>query len=110
MSTGKYSPICPHANEPGWDVFKFNCYGELPAEYSKEHYDEKTMFDDYDDEGFDCYGYSAFDADGNYVGFCNGIDRAGYTEMDYLQASINGDDLHGDIRYTDILKSFPRKR
>lgn len=82
MSTGKYSPICPHANK-GYE-FKYNCFGEIPAEWSKENYDEKTMFGDYDAEGFDSYGYSAFDIDGNYVGIGEGIDRCGNTEMDYL--------------------------
>ena len=58
MGVGKYSPLCPHANTPGWDMFRFNCYGETPVEWSKAisdagvAYDEKTMFDNYDDEGF----------------------------------------------------------
>jgi hypothetical protein len=104
MSVGKYSPLCPHADEPGWDAFKFNCYGEVPAEWSQEiadsgvGYDEKTMFDNYDDEGFDSYGYSCFDADGNYVGVGDGIDRYGYTEMNYLIDSSNGGDLYYDIQ------------
>jgi hypothetical protein len=116
MSTGKYSPLRPHANEPGWDMFKFNCYGEVPAEWNQTihdsgaKYDEKTMFDGYDDEGFDRYGYSAFEADGNYVGCGNGVDRYGYTEMDYLQDSINGGDLHSDVRYSTPMTAFVRKR
>ena len=112
MSTGKYSPICPHAGEPGWDAYKFNCYGETPAEWSKEiaetgvEYDQKTMFDIYDDEGFDSYGYSAFDAHGTYLGIGSGIDRYGYTEMDYL----TGGDLHCDVQSygSEILSSFIR--
>ena len=98
MGTGKYSPLCPHASEPGWDAYKFNCYGEVPAYWNKELYDSKTMYDNYDDEGFDSYGYSCFDADGNYVGCGDGIDRYGYTEMDYLTDSANGGDLYYDLQ------------
>lgn len=104
MSTGKYSPLCPHADESNWDAYKFNCYGEVPEEWSQEvyedgiEYNEKTMFGDYDSEGFDSYGYSAFDADGEYVGIGNGIDRYGYTENDYLMDSINGGNLYYDLQ------------
>lgn len=85
MSRGKYSPNYPKGKE-----FIYNCYGEVPAEWSMEVadsgvvYDEKTMFDNYDDEGFDRYGYSAFDSDGNYVGIGSGVDRNGCTEMEYM--------------------------
>jgi len=51
---------------------------------------------DYDSEGYDSYGYSGVDQDGNYVGCGNGIDRLGYTEMDYL--SMSQDDWE-DIAY-----------
>jgi hypothetical protein len=113
MSTGKYSPLCPHANTPGWDMFKYNCYGEVPAEWSQEvyedgiEYDEKTMFGDYDDEGFDSYGYSAFDLDGNYVGIGNGIDRYGYTEMDYLTRGDLYYDVQqwGGVRLTQFMRT-----
>ena len=104
MSTGKYSPLCPHSSEPGWDMFRFNCYGEVSEEWSQEvyedgiEYNEKTMFGNYDSEGFDSYGYSAFDADGEYVGIGNGIDRYGYTEDDYLMDSINGGNLYYDLQ------------
>ena len=118
MGVGKYSPLCPHADEPGWDAYKFNCYGEVPVEWNKEVadsgvvYDEKTMFDNYDDEGFDSYGYSAFDADGNYVGIGNGIDRYGYTEMEYLLDSLNGGELHAERQcgYFAPMTSFVRNR
>ena len=62
MSTGKYSPLCPHAHESGWEAYRFNCYSETPAPWNKEladagvKYDEKSMYDNYDDEGFDSYG------------------------------------------------------
>jgi hypothetical protein len=42
------------------------------------------MFGGFDGEGYDSYGYSSFDSDGNYVGIGNGIDRAGCDEDDYL--------------------------
>ena len=116
MGVGKYSPLCPHADEPGWDAYKFNCYGEIPAPWNQEvadagvEYDEKTMFDNYDDEGFDSYGYSAFDIDGNYVG--NGIDRYGYSEMDYLMDSLNGGEIHAERQcgYHSPMTSFVRNR
>lgn len=88
MSRGKYSPYLPKAN-PNRE-FKYNCFKQLPVPWSREiadsgvAYDEKTMFDQYDEEGFDSYGYSAFDAECNYVGIGNGIDRLGYTEDEYL--------------------------
>ena len=118
MSTGKYSPLCPHANETGWDAYKFNCYGETPVEWNQEvhdsgvEYDPKTMFDDYDDEGFDSYGYSCFDIDGDYVGSGGGVDRYGYTEMDYLMDSANGGDLHAQMwcGYGTPLNHFERKK
>ena len=80
MSRGKYSPtvIVDKRN------YDYNCYGKIPAEFSIYEYDEKTMFANYDKDGFDRYGYSAFDLDGNYVGIGAGVDRAGYTENDYL--------------------------
>ena len=42
------------------------------------------MFTNYDDGGYDSYGYSAFDWEGNYVGIGGGVDRNGYTENEYL--------------------------
>ena len=48
-------------------------------------YNEETMFDNYDKQGFDRYGYSAFDNKGTFVGVGNGVDRDGYTEEDYEQ-------------------------
>lgn len=85
MGRGKYSPHCPKGKE-----FIYNCYGKVPAQWSKEiadcgvAYDERTMFGNYDNEGYDSYGYSAFDTDGNYVGIGNGVDRNGYIEYEYL--------------------------
>jgi len=88
MSRGKYSLAYQH--RPDGYEYRFNCYGQEPEPWTQElHdagivYDEKTMFGDYDEDGYDWYGYSGFDADGNYVGCGNGIDRAGWTEHDYL--------------------------
>jgi hypothetical protein len=118
MSTGKYSPLCPHNDEEAWEVFKYNSYGEIPAEWNDEvsnsgvKFDEKTMFINYDDEGFDWYGYSAFDIDGNYVGLGKGIDRYGYTEMDYLIDAANDGTLHEDLAGWggDVMTSFKRNR
>lgn len=116
MSTGKYSPLCPHAHEDGYGAYVYNCYGETPVEWNQAvsdagvEYNEKTMFDDYDSEGFDSYGYSAFDINGDYIGAGNGVDRYGYTEMDYLHDSINGGDLHNDVRYGNPMTAFVRNR
>ena len=99
MSVGKYSPLCPHADEPGWDAYKFNCYGEVPNDWDQAAidrgvvYDPKTMF-------------------GNYVGIGDGIDRYGYTEMEYLLDSINGGELHAEHQcgYFAPMTSFIRNR
>lgn len=88
MSQGKYSPHCPHARDDKYE-YKFNCYGQIPLAYNhtKDVYDEKLHFGNYDDEGFDSYGYSAFRFCGNYVGIGEGVDRLGYTELEYLRMS-----------------------
>jgi hypothetical protein len=111
MSTGKYSPLCPHANEKDWRSFVYNCYGETPPAYDHAagEYNEKLHFDNYDDEGFDSYGYSSFDADGEYVGCGKGIDRYGYTENDYLHDSVNGGDLYYGGCF-DRMTTFVRNR
>lgn len=85
MSKGKYSPNLPTANK-GYDYFDRNCYGNLPPAYDHAagEYDVKLHFANYDFEGYDIYGYSAFDRNRIYVGGGNGIDRNGYTEMEYL--------------------------
>jgi hypothetical protein len=89
MSRGKYSPNLP-THKLSHSDFKYNCYGKEPEPWTQEiydsgvQYDEKTMYDSYDAEGYDSYGYSAFDANGNFVGSGNGVDRNGFTEMDYL--------------------------
>lgn len=105
MSRGKYSPNLPHGKE-----FIYNCYGQEPAEWSEEIrqvgilYDELTMFANYDDEGYDSYGYSAFDSDGFYMGIGGGVDRNGYTEHEYLCMS---DDEWGDVQWNLTINSEP---
>lgn len=97
MSRGKYS-VLAFKNWGDNYEFKYNCYGQEPAPWNMElkaagvEYDEKTMFDSYDEEGYDSYGYSCFDVDGNYVGSGRGVDRAGYTEDDYLVGRDEGGD------------------
>jgi len=101
MSKGKYSPRCPHIRPRGaWNApvdeyeFKYNCYGKIPEPYTAEEYNDKLHYADYDDEGFDRYGYSAFDENGEFIGHGQGIDRLGYTEFEYMCMS--------DDRFEDI--------
>jgi hypothetical protein len=89
---GKYSPTVYGSKFEG--PYDRNARGEMPAPWNAEVaatgvvYDEETMFDNYDEQGFDSYGYSAYDAAGNYVGVGGyGVDRNGLTEFDYLVMS-----------------------
>lgn len=80
MSFGKYSPYCV-----GDGPFDRNAYGNIPPERKKgDLYDEKIHFANYDKEGYDSYGYSAFDAEGQYIAIGRGVDRAGVTEDEYM--------------------------
>ena len=87
MGVGKYSPTCK--DWPSNYEYKYNCYGQIPEPWNIDMrdagmlYDEKTMFLNYDEDGFDRYGYSAFDKNVNYV-FGGGMDRVGLTEDDYV--------------------------
>jgi hypothetical protein len=91
MSRGKYSLAY---KDWGDDYeYKYNCYGRLPEPWTDEMresgvtFNRETMMDGYDEEGYDYYGYSAFDRDGQYVGNLSGgsgVDRAGWTEFQYL--------------------------
>ncbi len=103
MSKGKYSPSLTHKMIAERDFFNGFCYNadkQIPPEWTLEmkergeEYDTRLYFGNYDAEGFDSYGYSAFDSDGNYIGIGEGIDRWGYTEWDYLAMS---DDEFEDI-------------
>lgn len=86
MARGKYSPTIFYTklyNEA--TEFVYNAKGELPVVRGEgDAYDEETMFGNYDREGFDSYGYSAYNEEGEFVGTGNGVDRNGYTEYDYL--------------------------
>lgn len=88
MSKGKYSPTVWHRKAKDED-FCFNAYGgQVPwSKSSGVPYNEEIHFDDYDAEGYDRYGYSAYLADGTFVGLCQGVDRNGYTEDEYLAMS-----------------------
>jgi hypothetical protein len=84
MSIAKYSPCIIVKSE-----YIYNAYGKPPVEWtldmknSGQTYDVKTMFADYDIDGYDRYGYSAFSNTGEYVGIGKGVDRNGMTEDDY---------------------------
>lgn len=101
MSKGKYSPSLTRKDvgRPYTD-YCYNADKQIPPEWTLEmkergeEYDTRLYFGNYDENGYDSYGYSAFDADGNYVGIGEGIDRWGYTEWDYLAMS---DDDFEDI-------------
>lgn len=88
MSKGKYSPIVYGRNHAHTD-FEYNARGEK-VEWKKDSgvpYNEELHFNDYDQEGYDSYGYSAYLEDGTFVGHGQGVDRNGYTELDYLAMS-----------------------
>lgn len=87
MAKGKYSPTVYRVKSAG--TFVFNAKGKRPPKFvaGKTEWNEELHFANYDSEGFDSYGYSAYDSDGKYVGIGNGIDRAGYTENEYLAMS-----------------------
>lgn len=94
MSKGKYSPALTRADvaRPYTD-YCYNADKQIPPEWTLEMkergevFDTRLYFGNYDENGYDSYGYSAFDADGNYVGCGDGVDRLGYTEWDYLAMS-----------------------
>lgn len=81
MSRGKYSLVW--VDKPmGW-----NAKGEVPVLYDRNCTDEEHYVlasDHFDEDGYDRYGYSCYDKNGEFVGDGEGVDRAGWTEMDYL--------------------------
>jgi hypothetical protein len=83
MSKGKYSPAWKKQPD---GAFIYNAVGEVPPKYTpgKDVFDEKVHFANYDEDGYDSYGYSAWFEDGTFIGTGQGIDRNGYTENDYL--------------------------
>lgn len=80
MSRGKYSPF---VNLSPNRQFIYNAQGLIPDTDFYE-YNEELHFPNYDKDGFDSYGYSAYNIFGKYVGPCNGVDVKGFTENDYL--------------------------
>lgn len=107
MSRGKYSPWC-YNNRQKDTEYIYNCYGEVPAIWDKDNYDEKLMFENYDSEGFDSYGYSAFELNGTYAGIGSGVDRYGYTENQYI--SMTDEYFQNICAYADPLHNFKRNR
>lgn len=83
MSRGKYSPCLPTHNK-GFEYFDRNAKGEIPGEFVAGQMIEEIHFANYDPEGFDMYGYSAYLKDGTFIGMGRGIDRLGNTEDEYL--------------------------
>lgn len=87
MSKGKYSPTVFHRTDFSERLFIYNAKGQIGPD-PWDVYDEETCFTNYDSEGYDVYGYSAYDKQGNFVGVAgNGVDRNGLTEWDYLTMS-----------------------
>jgi hypothetical protein len=84
MSRGKYSPTVYYRKSPE-EGYIYNAKGEIPpSTWADGEYSTEIHFVDYDSEGFDRYGYSAYDSEGNYVDIGRGVDRNGCTENDYL--------------------------
>lgn len=93
MSRGKYSPTLysPNLLERTEKDYIYNAKGEIPPNPTEAGlYDPEIHFGNYDEDGFDSYGYSAYNAKGEYVGVGgDGVDRNGYTEFDYLLMTDN---------------------
>ena len=89
MSQGKYSPALStkDAKRPH-TAYCYNADRQIPpATWNDGEYNQITHFANYDADGYDSYGYSAFYEDGTYAGIGEGVDRNGYTEMDYMSMS-----------------------
>lgn len=103
MSKGKYSPSLTRKDcaRPYTDYI-YNADKQIPPEWDPKmkeqgiEFDARLYYGGHDEEGYDSYGYSDFLSDGTYVGLGCGVDRWGYTEMDYLSMS---DDEFEDISY-----------
>jgi hypothetical protein len=91
MSKGKYSPALSRAdaNRP-YTAYCYNADRQIPPTTWVAG-NTRIHLANYDENGYDSYGYSAFNADGDYIGIGEGIDRNGYTEMDYL--GMNDDEF-----------------
>lgn len=104
MSKGKYSPALTREDcARPYTEYKYNADKQIPPEWTLEMkesgltYCDRTYGGWYDENGYDSYGYSAFLADGTYVGGGNGVDRWGYTEMDYL--TMDDEEFEDICRY-----------
>lgn len=65
----------------------YNSYGlkpAIPKVYTDDGYTEQTDWLVFDENGCDEYGYTAYSANGEYVGFGNGVDLVGMLKDDYL--------------------------
>ena len=91
MSQGKYSPALSREDaERPYTDYCYNADKQIPPEtWAEGEYDQRTHFANYDENGYDSYGYSAFLADGTFIGLGQGIDRWGYTEDEYLTMSTD---------------------
>ena len=86
MSKGKYSPSLYKTRLT--KDFNYNAHGKIPPSSQEEgHFKADIHMDGHDSDGYDRYGYSSLDEYGNFIGFGEGKDRLGYTEMDYLSMS-----------------------
>lgn len=83
MSIGKYSPNLPHCND-GYEDYNYNSHGEQNHCAEGAKWVDELHFCDYDQDGYDYYGYSAFNASGDFVGTGLGVDRNGITELEYI--------------------------
>lgn len=100
MGKGKYSPCYPNCDSD----FLRNCFGDVVEDFLPEDYNEIYHFESYDEQGFDSYGYSAFDKNGEYVGIGQGVDRLGYTEDDYILMTVEEfEDIAFSIKDNDII-------
>mgnify|MGYP003125919602 CR=1 FL=1 len=83
MGRGKYSLVYKYT-EKGFNSkgMKPEIYDPQKSKVNPEHY--VLSSDHFDSDGYDHYGYSCYDRQGKFVGDGEGIDRAGWTEMDYL--------------------------
>lgn len=91
MSQGKYSPALTRKDvDRPYSDYRYNADKQIPPEtWAEGEYNTRTHFGNYDEDGYDSYGYSAFDIHGNYVDIGQGIDRWGYTEDEYLSMSTD---------------------
>jgi hypothetical protein len=79
-----YSPTVYGMEKRPRSVFCYNADRQIPPHRKTPNdWDERVHFADYDSEGYDSYGYSAFLENGEYIGDGQGVDRDGYTEHDY---------------------------